>query len=113
MKNWRESVSGRRWSVSGLDPVRGWTKLDQSIIVYRVQCGDVFGGSEPRRIVKQVQDFNGYVPGGIYTIELDLLNRSLVMWINNKKIILDGKIGDFQFSPIVILYPGAPEITLL
>ena len=57
MKNWRESVSGRRWSVSGLDPVRGWTKLDQSIIVYRVQCGDVFGGSEPRRIVKQVQDF--------------------------------------------------------
>ena len=92
--------------------------MDQSIIVYSVRSGKVYGGSDPGRTVKQVQrDSRGYYPGGDYTMELDLSNRSLVMWINNEKIILDGKIGNFQFSPIVIMCSAdplcAPEITLL
>ena len=91
-----------------------WSTLDQSIIVYHVRYGKVFGGSDPNRTVKQVQkDADGYVPACDYTMELDLTYRSLVMWINNEKIILDGNIGDFQFSPIVILGINSPEVTLL
>ena len=90
-----------------------WKKLDQSIVIYGVYSGEVWGGSDPGRNVKQVQEgSDGYYPGGDYTMELDLTNRSLVMWINNEKFILDGNIGDFKFSPIVILHPGT-EITLL
>ena len=97
---------------------KNWGHLDQSIIVYSVWSGKVFGGSDPGRTVKQVQeDSNAYVPGGDYTMELDLSNRSLVMWINNEKIILDSNIGDFQFSPIVImtkfLNEDSAEVTLL
>ena len=89
-------------------------KLDQGIIVYDVDDGKVYGGSDPGRKVKQVQkDSDGYYPGGDFTFELDLSNRSFVMWINNQKIIIDSKIGDFQYSPIVILSWNAPEITLL
>ena len=110
----------------------GYFKLDQSIIVYSVGFGKVYGGSDTGRTVKQVQkDSDGYLPGGDYTMELDLSNRSLVMWINNEKIILDGNIGDLQFSPIVIFvqkfdahnnehaiemhnwYLSTPSITLL
>ena len=104
MKEWKEYWGG---------------KLDQSInnttiIVYEVWSGKVFGGSDPNRTVKQVQlDSDGDVPACDYTMELDLSNRSLVMWINNEKIILDGNIGDFQFSPIVILDSYSPEVTLL
>ena len=91
-------------------------KLDQSIINYDVWTGKVNGGSDPGRTAKQVQnrtDSDGYYPGGDFTFELDLSNRSFVMWINNQKIIIDSKIGDFQYSPIVILSWNAPEITLL
>ena len=89
-------------------------KLDQSIIVYGVEFGKVYGGSDPTRTVKQVQeDSDGYYPGGVFTMELDLSNRSFVMWINNEKIIIDSKIGDFQYSPIVIMLGSAPEISLL
>ena len=88
--------------------------LDQSIIVYDIDDGKVFGGSNPRRTVKQFQkDSDGYFPGGDFTFKLDLSNRSFVMWINNEKIIIDSKIGDFQYSPIVILSKCAPEISLL
>ena len=93
---------------------KNWGKLDQSIILYNVCDGKVYGGSHPGRTVKHVEyDWHAYFPGADYTMELDLSNRSLVMWINNEKIILDGNIGDFQFSPIVILGYDAPEITLL
>ena len=91
-----------------------WNKFDQSIIVYDVRDGKVRGGSDPNITVKQVQkDADGYVAGCDYTMELDSSNRSLVMWINNERIILDGSIGDFQFSPIVILGYFTPEIFLL
>ena len=86
-------------------------KLDQSVIVYDVRYGKVYGGSDPSRKIKQVQkDSNGYVPGGDFTMELDFLNRSLVMWINNEKIVDAENIADFQFSPIVI-FRGKHEIT--
>ena len=91
-----------------------WDKLDQSIIIYRVRSGKVFGGSDPERTVKQVQtDSKGNNPGGDFTMELDLSNRSLIMEVDNEKILLDGNLGDFDYSPIVILYHGAPEVTLL
>ena len=60
-------------------------KLDQSIIVYSVGCGKVYGGSDPGRTVRQVQrDSDGYYPSTDYTMELDLSNRSLVMEVNNE-----------------------------
>ena len=90
-----------------------WSKLDQSIIIYSVYSGEVFGGSDPKRTVKQVQeDSDGYVPGGDFTMELDLSNRSLVMVVDNEKILLDDNIGDFDYSPIVLLGYGC-EVTLL
>ena len=90
-----------------------WGDLDQSIIIYSVGSGKVYGGSDPKRTVKQVQlDSDGYVPGGDFTMELDLSKRSLVMEVDNQKIIIDGNLGDFNYSPIVILNYGH-EITLL
>ena len=89
--------------------------MDQGIIIYDVYYGKVYGGADPGRTVKQVEkDSNGNFPGGDFTMELDLSNRSLVMEVDNEKILLDGNIGDFEYSPIVILYGlYAPEITLL
>ena len=91
-----------------------YNKLDKSIIVYGVDDGKVYGGSEPGRIVKQVEkDSDGNYPGGDYTMELDLSNRTLVMEVDNEKIIIDSNIGDFDYSPIVILEEDTTEITLL
>ena len=79
-------------------------KYDQRIITYFADDGNVYGGSEPKRNVIQVQrDSDGYYLGGDFTMELDLSNRSLVMLINGQKILIDGNIGDYQYSPIVIL----------
>ena len=81
-----------------------WGKLDQSIILYDVRYGKVWGGSDPGRKVKQVvKDSDGYYPGGDFTFELDISNRSLVMEIEDERIILDANLGDFQFSPFVKL----------
>ena len=92
---------------------RNRDKLDQSIILYNVYWGKVYGGSDPKRTVKQVQeDSDGDFPFADFTMELNLLKRSLVIEVDNQKIILDDNVGDFEYSPIVILYDG-PEITLL
>ena len=89
-------------------------EYDQSIIVYYLNTGKVYGGSDPKRIVKEVEnDSDGFYPGGDFTMELDLSNRSFVMEINGEKIILDANIGDFQYSPIVILYYDEVEIAIL
>ena len=89
-----------------------WSKFDQSIIIYSVASGKVYGGSDPKRTVKQVQkDSDGFVPGGDFSMELDLSNRSLVMEVDNQKIIIDGNVGDFEYSPIVIL--NGVGVTLL
>ena len=89
-----------------------WGLLDQSI-VYSIGSGKVSGGSDPNRIVKQVQKNSDGYYGGDFTMELDLTNRSLVLWMDNEKIVLDENIGDKKFSPIVILDGGVPEVTLL
>ena len=88
--------------------------MDQGIIVYEVYRGNVHGGSDPNRTVKKVQKgSDGHYPGEDFTMELDLSNRTLVMEVDNQKIIIDGNIGDFDYSPIVILDDKSPEITLL
>lgn len=76
--------------------------------------GQVYGGSEPLRIVKEiVKDANGFYPECIYKMEVDLMNRSLVMESNDERIMLDSNIGDLNFSSIVMFgyYPSV-EITI-
>ena len=91
-----------------------WNKLDQSIIIYSVWSGKVYGGSDPERTVKQVQrDSDGYYPGGDYKLEMDLSAKTFTMELDGERYILDANLGDFSFSPIVILTHEAPEITLL
>ena len=90
------------------------SKYDQSIILYSVWSGKVFGGSDPGRKVKQVlKDSDGCYPGGDFTFELDLSNRSLAMEIDDEKIILDANLGDYQYSPFIRLWRFANEVTLL
>ena len=89
-------------------------KFDQSIILYSVRFGEVWGGSDPNRKVKQVEyDSDGCNPDGDFTFELDLSNRSLVMEIDDEKIILDANLGDYQYSPFIRLWRFANEVTLL
>ena len=92
-----------------------WKKFDQSIILYSVHNEQVWGGSDPNRKVKQVgKDSDGFYPGGDFTFELDLSNRSLVMEIDNERIILDANLGDFEYSPFVRFYSSFKEqVTLL
>ena len=92
-----------------------WNKSDQSIILYSLWSGYVYGGSDPKREVKHVEkDSDGYNPGGEFTMELDLSNRSLVMEINDERIIIDANLGDFEYSPFVRLSPRFTEqVTLL
>ena len=93
---------------------RNWNNFDQSIILYFVNDGYVNGGSDPGRKVKEVvKDSDGFYPGGDITMELDLSNRSLVMEINEERIILDGNLGDFEYSPFERLLYFGKEVTLL
>ena len=72
--------------------------------------GKVYGGSDPGRTVKQVQrDSDGYYPGGDFTFELDLSNRSLFMEIDHERIILDANLGDFQYSPFLRIWKYSKE----
>jgi len=70
---------------------------DKSTIVYYVQEGRVYGGSDPKRIVHKsmVNEYTGYHYGGVFTMELDLSKRTF-----------DANIGDFEYSPILILENG-------
>ena len=89
-------------------------KFDQSIICYGIGSGIVWGGSNPERKVKMVElDSAGDYPSGDFTMELDLSNRSLVMEIDDERIILDSNLSDFEYSPIVRLCGFAQEVTLL
>ena len=92
---------------------RNRDKLDQSIIIYDVYTGKVFGGCDPKRTVRQVQRDSDKYFGVDFTMELDLTKRSLVMEVDNQKILLDDNLGDFEYSPIVILGSLAPKVTLL
>ena len=46
-------------------------------------------------------------------MELNLSNRSFVMEVEKTKIIIDAKIDDFNYSPIVILGSSSPEVTIV
>ena len=90
------------------------SRFDQSIILYGVDDGFVNGGSGPERKVKQVEeDSDGYNPGGDFTFELVLSSRSLVMEIDNERIILDANLEDLQYSIFLILYGPETNVTLL
>ena len=91
------------------------SKFDKSIILYCVADGFVFGGSKHGRKVKQVErDSDKYYPGGDFNFELDLFNRSLAMEIDDERIILDGNLGDFEYSPFVRFNRSFKEqVTLL
>ena len=79
-----------------------------------MEDGKVYGGSDPKRTVKEFErDSDGFHPGGDFTMELDLSKRSFVMNVNGEKITIDGNIGDFDYSPFVIFGDYAPEISLL
>ena len=85
-----------------------WDELDQSCIFYNAFDGKVYGGSESERIVKEVaRDYDGHIrpfPGGDFALELDLSNKSLVMEIDDERIILDANLGDFNYSPFLIMW---------
>ena len=100
--------------------MKDWTYchgFDKSIILYCVHAGYVWGGFDPKRKVKEVEkDSDGYYPGGDFTMELDLSNRSLVMEIDDERIILDANLGDFEYSPFVRLFhlgDVLPIVTIL
>ena len=47
-------------------------------------------------------------------MQLDLSNRSLVMEINEQKIIVDTNLGDFEYSPFLKMHGSEPlEVTIL
>ena len=90
-----------------------WGKLDQSIILYCVDDGKVWGGSDSKRKVKQVEeDSDGFYPGGDFIFELDLSNRSLVMEINDEKITIDANLGDFEYSPFLWMWTYLDKVTV-
>ena len=85
---------------------------DESIITYHVDEGKVYGGSDPDRTVKQVEeDSDDYNPGGDYKMELDLSAKTFVMELDGERITIDSNIGDYDYSPIVILGKTSPELT--
>ena len=97
-----------------IEDLRYIKNFDQSFIIYSLWSGYVSGGSGPERKVKQVvKDSDGYWPGGDFTFELDLSNRSLVMEIEDERIILDANLGDLQYSPFVRLAYYTQGVTLL
>ena len=78
--------------------------------------GEVLGGSDPKRTVKEVEeDSDGFYPGGDFAMELDLTNGTFAMEVSGDRIIIDENLGDFQYSPIVVLenFQEDLEITLL
>ena len=46
-------------------------------------------------------------------MELDLSAKTLFMELDGERIIIDSNLGDYEYSPIVILCDEAPEINLL
>ena len=84
----------------------------------------MYGGSDPDdpeffgRFVRQAKVMDGdFYIGGDFKMEMDVSQKTLSLEIDREKVTIDKNIGDFQYSPIVILYqendyPGF-ELTLL
>ena len=75
---------------------------DQSTIMYNGFNGTVYGGSQPQQKISHIlKNLNGYFPACTYKFELDISNKTFAMELDGEKIIIDSKIGDFQYSPFV------------
>ena len=81
----------------------------------------MFGGSNHNpggRSVRQkmAEDGHFYI-GGDFKMELDYSKKTLSLEENGEKVTIDENVGDFQFSPIIILYKSLSspffEVTLL
>ena len=81
---------------------------DKSTIVYYVKEGKVYGGSDSKRIVhpSMVNEYTGYHYGGVFAMELDLSERTFIIEIDDERFMIDANIGDFEYSPILILENG-------
>ena len=53
------------------------------------------------------KDDDDFYIGGDFKMELDYGKKTLSFEENGEKVIIDANVGDFQFSPIVILYKAA------
>ena len=81
----------------------------------------MYGGSDHvafgRTVRKEMAMDGDFYIGGDFKMEMDVSQKTLSLEVDGEKITIDKKIGDFQYSPIVILYqendyPGF-ELTLL
>ena len=81
----------------------------------------MLGGSDNipdgRSVRQTMAKDDGFYIGGDFTMELDYSKKTFSFEEKREKVIIDSNIGDFQYSPIVILYKWASspefEITLL
>ena len=46
-------------------------------------------------------------------MELDLSTKTFVMELDGERIMIDSNLGDYEFSPFVLLCGESPEINLL
>ena len=87
----------------------------RNIVIYNAFNGTVYGGSQPQRNVNLIQRTDGNRPESIYRMELDLSNRTFAIeQLNGEKIIIDPKIGDYEYSPVVMFgNTGSVKVRLL
>ena len=91
---------------------------DQTIIVYHVQKGVVYGGTHHEKSIKKemARDGDFYI-GDDFKMELDMMSKVLTMQVDGEKFVLDENLGDFEFSPIVTIMQSGEtplvEVTLL
>ena len=106
-----------------------WELIYDHLLDFDVLGGDLtgffsYGGSASNphdRPVRQEDYFmamdGDFLVGGDFKMEMDASQKTLSLEVDGEKITIDADIGDFQYSPIVILYqaddsPGL-ELTLL
>ena len=87
---------------------RKWDSCDQSIIIFGVSSGKIYGGLDAKETIKNNVYQNSDVE---YEMKLDLPNRKFV--INSHNILIETTIGDFHYSPIVIFSRTDNKIDLL
>ena len=83
--------------------------------MYFVNDGFVRGGScSKRKVNKSVNYSDKITYGGTFTFEFDLSKRLLVMETGGEVTIIDSKIGDYEFSPLILGHSDSEiEVTIL